>query len=86
MEADAPVSKAWWPLAFRSGMRPCVLCGEPTGRGCPCGEVVCFKCSVAVDVAISEGNTEGRIAWRCKRCAAELVLTGQGRPHALRAD
>jgi hypothetical protein len=58
---------------------PCELCGELGGSHClTCDKIVCFACTIAVCVAISEGNAKGRFAWRCKLCAAELMLSGEG--------
>lgn len=71
----------WKQYALTHGMKPCVLCGEPVGGRCPpCDRVICYACTVPVKIAKSEGNVEGRIAWRCKQCAAELILSGQGEP------
>lgn len=65
-------------FAFAHGMKPCVLCGEPVGGRCPpCGRVICYACTVLVKLAMSEGNVEGGIAWRCKECAASLILSDQ---------
>lgn len=71
--------ESWKEFALKNGMRACILCGEPTGRGCPgCEKVVCFKCSVAVDVTLDDNS--GAIMWRCRACAAGIVLSGEGKP------
>lgn len=75
VEGDgADVSKMrFWKLAFESGMKPCVLCGEPVGGRCPpCDRVICFECTVPVRLE------DGAVAWRCRVCAAGIVLSGRG--------
>lgn len=60
-------------------IQPCQLCtSEGGGRCVTCDKITCFDCTVPVRVAISEGNAQGRTAWRCKLCAAELILSGGG--------
>lgn len=67
-------SSNWKELAFNSGMRPCILCGEPVGGRCPpCDRVICYGCTHPVELPSKE------IAWRCTECAAEMVLVHGGK-------
>lgn len=61
---------------------PCATCkGDNGGSRClTCDRIICFECTLPVQVGISAGNANGRTAWRCKLCVAELVLSGQGVP------
>jgi uncharacterized membrane protein len=67
------LKSAWNNYALNNGMKPCILCGEPVGGRCPpCDRVICYACTVAVKLP------SGEIAWRCKECAAEMVLAHGG--------
>lgn len=61
-------------FALKNGMRLCVVCkGEVVGGCCPpCGKVICYPCSTLVTM------TTGEMAYRCRECAAEIVLKGDG--------
>lgn len=71
--------RKWKEYALAHGMKPCVLCGEPVGGRCPsCDRFICFGSACTVPVRLVIGEHAGSIAWRCRPCAAEIVLSGEG--------
>lgn len=54
--------------------KPCDLCGEPSEQICHlCGKIFCYGCIVLV-----VPKTNFLPSYRCRRCAASLVLSGLG--------